>query len=229
MPAVVYFDTETTGVKSSIDRIVEIAAYDVRSDRTFMHLVNPGIPIPKEASAIHGITDEMVSLMPDFKEIGQRFVEFCGEGAILVAHNGDAFDKPFLEKEFERHQVVFPKWAYIDTLKWSRKYRADLPKHTLQHLREVYGVAANQAHRALDDVATLHKVFTQMIDDLPYETVIELLRISSALVRMPFGKHQGKPLAEVPKEYVKWLEGSGAFDKQENGALKESFKKLGIL
>jgi DNA polymerase-3 subunit epsilon len=46
---------------------------------------------------------------------------------------------------------------------------------------------------------------------------------------MPFGKHQGKALSEIPKDYVAWLAKSGAFDKQENQELKENFEKLGLL
>ncbi|MBM3192489.1 MAG: DNA polymerase III subunit epsilon, partial [Chlamydiae bacterium] len=56
----IYYDTETTGVKSDKDRIVEIAAYDPYEEKTFVSLVNPGIPIPLEASQIHHITDDMV-------------------------------------------------------------------------------------------------------------------------------------------------------------------------
>ena len=44
---------------------------------------------------------------------------------------------------------------------------------------------------------------------------------------MPFGKHQGKLLSEVPKDYVQWLKQSGAFDKSENASLKEAFQNLG--
>ncbi len=49
------------------------------------------------------------------------------------------------------------------------------------------------------------------------------------LTKMPFGKHQGKMLADVPKDYVTWLASSGAFDKTENQDLKENFEKLGLL
>ncbi|MBS3904538.1 MAG: DUF3820 family protein [Simkania sp.] len=230
MTTPIYFDTETTGTRPDKDRIIEIAAYDPVNERTFVHLINPGIPIPKEASAIHGITDDMVSEMPTFQEVGKDFIAFCGSEAILIAHNGDAFDKPFLEQECSRHSLLLPSWRFVDTLKWSRKYRPDLPRHALQHLREVYGVPANQAHRALDDVITLYKIFSQMIDDLPFPTVLDLLAApAKALDRMPFGKHQGKPLSEVPKDYIKWLAGSGAFDKPENAALKESLIRLGHL
>lgn len=219
----IYYDTETTGVRSDKDRIVEIAAFDPVNDKTFVFFVNPEIPIPPEATAIHNITNEMVANAPSFKEIGEAFIEFCAGESVLIAHNNDNFDKLFLECEFKRAGLTIPSWPYIDTLKWARKYRKDLPRHTLQNLREVYGIPANQAHRALDDVIVLHKVFSSMIDDLSMETVMELLsQPQGQLTRMPFGKHQGKGLSEIPADYIRWLESSGAFDKPENAELKKA-------
>jgi DNA polymerase-3 subunit epsilon len=228
-PRPIYYDTETTGIRTDKDKIIELAAFDPIENRTFVQLINPGCPIPPEATAIHKITNEMVSNAPTFKEVGEAFLAFCPTDTVLIAHNNDSFDRPFLESEFKRAKVTFPTFRYIDTLKWARKYRPDLPRHTLQSLREVYGFHANQAHRALDDVIILHQVFSAMIDDLAIEKVIELLSLSHTLTRMPFGKHQGKPLSEVPRDYVAWLASSGAFDKPDNSQLRDSFEKLGLL
>lgn len=225
----IYYDTETTGIRMEKERIIELAAYDPIEERTFCQLIQPGIPIPAEATAIHHITNEMVATASPFEIVAREFLAFCPENTVLIAHNNDAFDKPFMEAEFKRSSVAFPSFAFIDTLKWARKYRNDLPRHTLQFLREVYGFPANQAHRALDDVIVLHQVFTAMIDDLTMEQVIELLTKPQVLTRMPFGKHQGKLLSEVPKSYVTWLATSGAFDKSDNQMLKENFEKLGLL
>jgi DNA polymerase-3 subunit epsilon len=225
----IYYDTETTGIRNDKDRVVELAAFDPIENRTFCQFINPGVPIPPEATAIHNITNEMVAGAPSFKEVAESFLAFCPPETVLIAHNNDAFDKLFLEQEFKRSGMQFPHFRFIDTLKWARKYRSDLPRHTLQILREVYGFPANQAHRALDDVTVLHQVFSCMIDDLSIEQVIELLAHPQGLSRMPFGKHQGKLLAEVPKDYVSWLASSGAFDKTENQELKENFVKLGLL
>lgn len=225
----IYYDTETTGVKADKDRVIELAAYDPVENRSFVEFVNPGMPIPPESTAITGITDEMVKEAGSFAVVGQAFIDFCGEGAILIAHNNDRFDKLFLEAEFKRHNLIMPSWQYIDTLKWARKYRPDLPTHALQSLREVYGIEANQAHRALDDVMVLYRIFSQMVDDLSLDQIVSLLSESSVLSRMPFGKHQGKPLAEVPRHYVQWLMGNGAFEKAENKELKEAFEKVGLL
>lgn len=225
----IYYDTETTGTRPDKDRIIELAAFDPIENRTFCQLINPGIPIPQEASTIHHITNEMVADAPSFREVATAFINFCPQTTVLIAHNNDAFDKLFLESECNRAGLSLPAFQYIDTLKWARKYRNDLPRHTLQSLREVYGFPANQAHRALDDVIILHQVFSAMIDDLSMQQVIELLARPQVLTRMPFGKHQGKLLTEVPKDYVAWLASSGAFDKADNKELRENFEKLGLL
>ncbi len=225
----IFYDTETTGVKPDKDRIVEIAAFDPERNCSFEKLVNPGCLIPREASAIHHITDDMVKDCPDFSQVGREFVEFCEGEVILIAHNNDGFDIHFLRNEFARHEIQMPSWNFLDSLKWARRYRPDLPRHTLQFLREIYQIAENNAHRALNDVIILHQVFTQMTDDLNIETILNLISKPKAIHHMPFGKHQGTPLKDVPRDYIKWLANSGALDKPDNAELRTSFEKLGFL
>lgn len=225
----IFYDTETTGVRAEKDRVIEIAAYDPLNERSFVSFINPGMPIPQEATAIHHITDAMVADAPTFDVVAKQLCEFCEGEVVLVAHNNDAFDYHFLKAEFGRSNTPFPSWKFFDTLKWARRYRPDLPRHTLQFLREIYGIAANNAHRALDDVLVLHKVFTHMTDDLSIEEIYALINRTKELHHMPFGKHQGMPLKNLPKDYLKWLAGSGAFAKPENQELKLSLEKLGLL
>lgn len=221
----IYYDTETTGIKTDKDRIVELAAYDPVLDRSFEMLINPGCPIPAEASAVHHISDEMVAESPTFDIVAAEFIKFCEGDVVLIAHNNDNFDLPIMRSEFKRHQVEMPEWKFLDSLKWARRYRADLPRHTLQFLREIYGISANNAHRALDDVKVLYQMFSYMIDDLPIDDVMLLINKPIDILHMPFGKYQGKPLQEVPADYLKWLIGSGAFEKPENQELKRCFTK----
>lgn len=228
----IYYDTETTGIRPEKDRIIEIAAYDPIENKTFEFLINPEMNIPEDATAIHGITNEMVAMAPTFKEIGAAFIDFCSGPCVLIAHNNDNFDRHFLFHEAKRHELVMPSWPMIDSLKWARKYRPDLPRHSLQFLRQIYGIAENKAHRALDDVLVLHQLFSMMIDDLSMEKVLELLNNSAEGPLpeiMPFGKHQGKKLSEVPKNYFAWLKQQGAFEKPDNTPLKLSLEKMGIL
>ncbi len=225
----IYYDTETTGVRSTQDRIIELAAYDPELNRTFERLIKPDIHIPAEATAIHKITNEMVADADPFSVVGKEFIEFCEGDTVLIAHNNDAFDLLFLKEEFKRNQMEFPAWHFLDTLKWARKYRPDLPRHSLQFLREIYGIAANNAHRALDDVVVLHQMFSKMLDDLTIDQACALLQKPVVLTNMPFGKHAGVPLADVPGSYVRWLSENEVFEKQENQGLKEAFIKLGLL
>jgi len=225
----IFYDTETTGVRPNQDKIIELAAFDPEQDRTFEMLINPGRPIPAEASQIHHITDDMVKDSPDFGTVAEEFVNFCSGDIVLIAHNNDAFDLPFMEIEFTNAGLTFPKLRTLDSLKWARRFRPDLPRHALQFLREIYGIEQNNAHRALDDVIILHKVFSLMIDDLPFDEVLDLMSKPQIVSRMPFGKHQGKHLKDVPSGYVTWLDSSGALDKKDNEDLKKAFLKLGFL
>ncbi len=226
----IYYDTETTGLKPGSDRIIEIAAYDAFSNTSFCSFVNPGMPIPEESVNITGITDDMVKDAPTFKEVAVMFTEFCKGEVVLIAHNNDNFDKLFLEAEFKRAEVVLPRYPYIDTLKWARKYRSDLPKFSLQYLREIYGVKENNAHRALDDVMVMKQVFEAMTEDLTLEDIFSLLnKKSGPITQMPFGKHRGVPLTKVPKSYLMWLSKSGALDKEDNEELKETLSSLALI
>lgn len=225
----IFYDTETTGTRPGKDKITELAAYDPVRNRSFCEFINPGCPIPEEAQKINNITDEMVKDAPPFSEIGKRFLSFCEGDVVLIAHNNDSFDKPFMEWEYQSAGITMPSFRYLDSLKWARRYRSDLPRHSLQFLRETYGIEENNAHRALDDVMTLYRVFSLMIDDLTWDQVFELLDPNLPLLHMPFGKYSGYHLKEVPPDYLQWLSKSGALDKKENGQLKNTLQKLGLL
>ena len=156
-------------------------------DKCFECFVSPGISIPQEATAIHGITDDMVQSAPSFHTVMKEFTQFCDGNVILVAHNGAFFDFVFLYHECRRAQVSLPDhWQGLDSLIWARKYRKDLPKHSLQYLRQIYHIQENKAHRALDDAKMLAMIFSLMTDDLSYEEI--------------FNRGEGKKILEYIKE-----------------------------
>ena len=105
----IFYDTETTGIKPDKDRVIELAGYDPVLDKTFEKLINPECPVPAEATAIHNITNEMVSTAPKFEVVAKEWMEFCEGDTVLIAHNNDAFDIHFLRCEFERANIPMPE------------------------------------------------------------------------------------------------------------------------
>ncbi len=106
---IVFFDLETTGVNIAKDRIVEISILKVfpngnKESKTW--LVNPEIEIPKEASDIHGITNEKVVSEPTFKELAPKVSELI-KGCDLAGFNSNRFDIPLLAEEMLRADVDF--------------------------------------------------------------------------------------------------------------------------
>lgn len=104
-----FFDLETTGVNVATDRIVELSFLKINPDgkeEIFTQRVNPGIPIPIEASLVHGIYDEDVKDEPTFPVIAKRIAQFIGNSD-LGGYNSNKFDVPVLMEEMLRAEVDF--------------------------------------------------------------------------------------------------------------------------
>ena len=102
-------DLETTGTKTSEDRIVQISVIKIFPDGTRekrTRYVNPEMPIPEGATAAHGITDDMVKDEPPFSRIAYQLHLFV-KGCDILAYNGNGFDVPLLYNEFARAGVVW--------------------------------------------------------------------------------------------------------------------------
>ena len=96
----VAFDLETTGLHSTFCKIIEFGAVRFRVDGTELdrieRLVDPGCPVPRDATAVHGITDDMLRGQPSIEKVLPEFVQFLGSpDTILLAHN-TSFDLGFL-------------------------------------------------------------------------------------------------------------------------------------
>ena len=103
------FDLETTGKRVQTDRIVEISLLKLLSDGTNQiktRRLNPGIPIPAEATAIHGITDADVANENYFRQIARSLATYL-EGCDLCSYNIWIFDLRMLVNEFKRAEVPF--------------------------------------------------------------------------------------------------------------------------
>lgn len=112
------FDLETTGINISKDRIVEISILKVNPDasrESKTWLVNPEMPIPKEATLIHGISDQEVQNAPVFKEIAPKIMAMLS-GTDLGGFNSNRFDIPLLAEELLRAGIDFDlgKFKLID-------------------------------------------------------------------------------------------------------------------
>lgn len=106
---IVFFDLETTGTNISQDRIVELSVVKIHPDgerETRTRRLNPEMPIPPEATAVHHISDEDVANEPTFRQIAKNFYIFL-EGCDLGGYNIVKFDIPVLIKEFQRAGLQF--------------------------------------------------------------------------------------------------------------------------
>ena len=168
VPDYVVFDLETTGVSCSSDAVVEISAIKVIGGEVvdeFTMLVNPGRPIPYNASAVNGITDDMVKDSPFFEEVLSDFLEFVGD-AVLVGHNIHTFDMKFLYRDAERFWGKTIGNDYIDTLQIARMYLPQLSHHKLVDLAEYYKISTDGAHRALNDCRMNQIVFEHLAKEM---------------------------------------------------------------
>ena len=103
------FDIESTGITPSRDRIVEIAVLKIMPDgesRSTVRRLNPEMPIPAGASAVHGIYDADVADCPTFADIAEKLYNYL-EGCDLAGYNLSTFDIPMLEAEFKRAGFEF--------------------------------------------------------------------------------------------------------------------------
>jgi DNA polymerase-3 subunit epsilon len=122
-------DLESTGVDPARDRIVEVAVLKLTPGAEpirFRRLVNPGVPIPPSASAVHGIRDEDVAERPRFAAVAPRLARLLVD-ADLAGFGLTTFDLPLLLAEFARAGIRFPLGgrAVVDVL---RLYRARHPR-----------------------------------------------------------------------------------------------------
>ncbi len=169
----VFIDVETTGLYPAFgDRVVELGALKTRGETeidTFAELIDPQRSISPGAAAVNGITAEMLVGRPTFAELAGRFAEFIN-GAILVAHNAP-FDFGFLTAELRLAGLSLPRNQIVDTLQIARRYFQH-GSNSLGSLARHYKIKTPDAHRALGDCRTTHRVLMNFLkvlfpDDQP--------------------------------------------------------------
>lgn len=225
----VVFDLETTGTDPAKDRIVELAMLRVDpagSVRTLASLVDPEIPIPPEATAVHGITDLAVRGQPTLRALAPEIHRHL-EGADLAGYNSIKFDLPLLVSDLER--VGFPLETagrrHIDAMRiFHEMERRDLAAA----MRFYCGRELDAAHSALADAtATLEILDAQLrrYPELPrdldglhrfcnpdegryLDATRKLLWTDGGEVALAFGKHRGRTLQELAvreRSYLEWI------------------------
>lgn len=208
----IFLDTETTG-SGPTDRLCQIA-FKIEDGITVNELFNPGMPISIDAMTVHHITNEMVQDKRSFHgsdEWQQLQNLIKTDDNVMVAHNA-AFDIDMLKKE-----RIEPKNA-VCTYKLARHFEKDgvIPRYSLQYLRYYLKLNVDAtAHTALGDILVLEALFnrihTKAIEEFGDDVVARMIEVSNSPVlyrRMPFGKHIGLKMEEVPVDYLQWLAGT---------------------
>lgn len=235
----IVFDLETTGIQISKDRIVELYAIKIQPDGQEEHLhmyLNPTVPIPAEVSAIHGIFDKDVADKPTFAEKAQELNQFmlnCDFGGF----NSNRFDFPLLVEEFYRAGVDFDVESrkFIDA---QRIFHRKEPRNLTAAYKFYCDKELTDAHSAkADTVATWEIIKSQVghYEDLEpnidflhqFSGNSEFMDFATRIKRGPkgealfnFGKHKGKPVADIFKKepgYYHWM---------MNGDFAENTKKV---
>ena len=168
------FDLETTGLSAQNDRITEIGAVRLHNGEIterFDIFVDPERPIPEKITQLTSITNEMVQGAPKEAEALQQFFDFCGENAVLVAHNA-SFDASFVRAALQRQGKPFEN-TYIDTVTMARSLLPDLKKATLDSVANYLKLKPFHHHRAEDDAAVLGDIFLNFLERLKNDHHIE--------------------------------------------------------
>ena len=156
-------DIETTGLSFRTEKITEFGIMKYKNGEvidSFECFVNPEKPIPEEVVNITHITDEMVKNAPTIDQIMPKVLDFIGD-SVLVAHNAD-FDIGFIKYNCKQLGLELNN-TYIDTLRLAKDLFPDYKKYKLGLIADNLGIKVEVAHRALDDVDTLVKVFQVML------------------------------------------------------------------
>lgn len=226
----VIFDLETTGTSVKTDRIIQyghlIIHADGRKREPYSTLINPEIPIPPEASAINGITNEMVEHAPRFCDFSPTLTKDI-EGCDLGGYNVLAFDLPLLREEYRRcgKELDMIGRKVVDGLFIFRHYfRRDLASA----LRYYCDKEIEDAHTAIGDVRATIDVIEAQLDrhtdrDIPQDvpglhrvcfgdriTPDGRIRWQDEMPCLSFGTHAGTPLQEMVKnskkrDYLQWI------------------------
>ena len=177
------FDIETTGFSANTERMTEIGAVRIKNGEIteeFNTFVNPEKPIPSKIIDITGITDSMVEGAPSEAEALEAFMDFCGENAVLIAHNA-GFDTAFMKAAAKRNGREFP-YAYIDSVPICRSLLKDIKNCKLDTVAAYLKIKSFKHHRASDDAKALAEIFINLAWRLKEDSGVKNIKeINAAL------------------------------------------------
>ncbi len=240
-----FIDLETTGVNPGTDRIVEIAIVKVLTDGTKSvkcKRINPGMPIPKSSSEIHGITDEMVKDEPTFKQVAQELKQML-DGCDFAGYNSNRFDIPLLMEEFLRADVDFDmkNRKLLDVQNIFHK----MEPRTLTAAYKFYcSKSLDGAHSAEVDATATYEILEAQIKHysdlgnnidsilkvIGEDQVVDFARrfvMENGTEVFNFGKFKGRPVSEVLKaepQYYDWMM-KGDFPQHTKQKLTEIYTR----
>lgn len=174
------FDLETTGLNPDKDQITEIAACRfVNGEFTeeYTTLINPGIPIPKNITALTGISNKMVEESPSINDVLPEFLEFVGSTP-LVAQNIN-FDYSFITKNLSTERSPLLDNPLYDTLSLARGFIYFHNSFNLGSLCDYYGIKIENAHRAGADALCTGKLFAYLIQETLSKPLTLIQRIDN--------------------------------------------------
>lgn len=165
----IVFDTETTGLDSQLDRIIEVGAIKYVNGKQvdeFWSFVKTDIELTQNIVNITGITQDMIKDAPGIDEVLPKFLNFI-RGGIIVAHNAE-FDMGMLHAACSRLGYDL-EWPCFCTLKLTRRILPGLPRYNLDTLAEHYKLTFEARHRAVGDVKVLAGVLHSILEDDEYD------------------------------------------------------------
>jgi len=197
-------DTETIGLQpppqpnSGVVQVawVEICPSTIEElGEVNCELVNPGVPIHPEASKVHGIFDKDVKNKPTLEKVFNP-----KEPVVLICHNF-LFDRKFLYPYIENLA------GELCTLNLARLLVRGADNHKLQTLADYLNLEKGKAHDAGGDVATTHSLLKYLVkmSGRALPALVDAARVPKNYAVMPFGKHKGVALGNLPMSYVKWF------------------------
>lgn len=220
-------DCETTGLDVENDQIIEIAIAKFTFSEVldnFESLINPLCPIPESSTAIHHITIDMVKDKPTIEKVLPDVLKMVSNH-IIIGH-GVKFDIEVIARAAQRFSIPtnIRNNRTLDTLRLARLY-GESPVNSLEMLRKHFNIEDEGAHRAMSDVIVNMDVFKNLCRNFRrVEQVFEALSKPILMKIMPLGKHKGRPLKDIPLDYLMWA-GRKEFDQDLLFSIRSEIKR----